>query len=266
MQYEKINLDIADGVAVLTLNDLGTMNALSIPLVQEMRHAIAAVAAISENRAVRALLLTGTGRAFCSGADLSSMTKTGDESLGQSVGRLMRDHANPLVLDLQALPIPVVAAVNGAAAGAGVGLALAADITIAARSAYFLLTFMPKLGLVPDVGTTWHLPRLIGRSRAMALTLLGDRLPAEQAAEWGLVWACVDDDALLGEAHSLVSRLIKAPMHAALETREIFEAADTNDLSEQLEYEAARQEVLADTPALLEGVRAFLEKREPNFQ
>jgi 2-(1,2-epoxy-1,2-dihydrophenyl)acetyl-CoA isomerase len=266
MKYEKISLDIGDGIAVLTLKDPGTMNALSIPLVQEMRQAIAAVAAICENRAVRALLLTGTGRAFCSGADLGSMAAKGDESLGEGVGRLMREYANPLVLDLQALPIPVVAAVNGAAAGAGVGLALAADVTIAARSAYFMLTFMPRLGLVPDIGTTWHLPRLIGRARAMALTLLGDRLPAEQAAEWGLIWACVDDDALLDEAHSLASRLMKGPMHAALETREIFEAADTNDLSEQLEYEASRQEILAETPDLQEGVRAFLEKREPNFK
>lgn len=204
MVYDKINLSLAEGVAVLALNDPDTMNALSIPLQQELRHAIATV---RENRSVRALLLIGTDRAFCSGADLSSMSGGGvaGESLGQNVGRMMRELSNPLILDLQALPVPVVAAVNGAAAGAGVSLALAADVVVAARSAYFLLTFLPRLGLVPDLGATWHLPRLVGRARAMALTLLGDRLSAEQAAEWGLIWACVDDEVLMDEAQALAS-------------------------------------------------------------
>lgn len=265
MVYDKINLSLAEGVAVLALNDPDTMNALSIPLQQELRHAIATV---RENRSVRALLLIGTDRAFCSGADLSSMSGGGvaGESLGQNVGRMMRELSNPLILDLQALPVPVVAAVNGAAAGAGVSLALAADVVVAARSAYFLLTFLPRLGLVPDLGATWHLPRLVGRARAMALTLLGDRLSAEQAAEWGLIWACVDDEVLMDEAQALAARLASAPRHAALEARLAFDAANGSDLPQQLAYEAMRQEQLADQPTFQEGVCAFLEKRRPNFE
>lgn len=264
MQYEKIRLELADGIATLALNDTGTMNALSIPLQQEMRHALAA---IRDDDSIRALLLTGTERAFSSGADLGSMQSGGPagETLGQGVGRMMRELSNQLILDLQQLPMPVVAAVNGAAAGAGVSLALAADVVVAGRSAYFLLTFLPRLGLVPDLGATWVLPRLVGRARAMGLSLLGERLSAQQALEWGLIWACVDDAALLDEARALAVRLGSAPRHAAQEARSAFAAAESNDLQEQLAYEAERQEQLADSEAFQEGVRAFLEKRQPSF-
>lgn len=265
MQYEKITLEIADGIATLTLNDPGTMNALSIPLQQELRQALAA---IRNDASVRALILTGTERAFSSGADLSSMQGGGvaGETLGQSVGRMMRELSNPLILDLQQLPVPVVAAVNGAAAGAGVSLALAADVVVAGRSAYFLLTFLPRLGLIPDLGATWQLPRLVGQARAMGLALLGERLTAEQAVEWGLIWACVDDADLLDEAQALATRLASAPRHAVQEARMAYAAADSNGLQEQLVYEAERQEQLADSEDFQEGVRAFLEKRQPKFK
>lgn len=264
-KYDKIDFEIADGIATLTLNDPGTMNALSIPLQQEVR---AALASIREDDSIRALLLTGTERAFSSGADLSSMQGAGaeDETLGQGVGRMMRELSNPLILDLQQLPVPVIAAVNGAAAGAGVSVALAADVVLAARSAYFLLTFLPRLGLVPDLGATWMLPRLIGRARAMGLALLGERLSAEKAVEWGLIWACVDDAALMDEAKAVATRLASAPRHAAQEARLAFAAADNSKLEEQLAYEALRQEQLADSAAFQEGVNAFLEKRQPKFE
>ncbi len=260
MNYDKIRLEIDDGIAVLSLNDPGTMNAISIPLQQEVREALAV---IRQDASVRALLLTGSERAFCSGAELGSL---GGGRVGESVGRMMRELSNPLILDLQQLPVPVVAAVNGAAAGAGVSIALAADIVIAARSAYFMLTFMPRLGLIPDLGATWQLPRLIGRARAMGLTLLGERLPAEQAAEWGLIWACVDDAALMEEARALAERLANAPAHAALEARRAFAVAETNDFPVQLDYEAERQQELIESEAFREGVRAFLEKRAPKFR
>mgnify|MGYP002622198872 FL=1 len=267
MNYQKIRLEIADGIAVITLAQPANMNALSIPLQQELRHALAAVAAQAETGEARALILTGSGRAFCSGADLSGMASVGEgETLGQGAARMMRELTNPIIEDLQQLPVPVVAAVNGAAAGAGVSLALAADIVLAGRSAYFLLSFMPNLGIVPDLGATWMLPRLIGRARSMGLALLGDRLPAERAAAWGLIWECVDDDALMGQARALAERLAQAPAHAALEVRRAFAVADRSDLTAQLEYEAARQQVLIDKDSFREGVRAFLEKRKPNFR
>lgn len=262
MPFEKIGLAIADGIATVTLCDPATMNALSIPLQRELR---AALAIVSKDAGVRALVLTSCERAFCSGADFGSMHGGGDETLGQQVGRMMRELANPIVLDLQRLPMPVVAAVNGAAAGAGVSLALAADLVVAARSAYFLLTFLPRLGLVPDLGATWMLPRLVGRARAMGMALLGERLSAEQAVDWGLIWTCVDDDRLLAEAGTLAQRLAAMPRHAVLEARQAFAAAAGNSLEEQLEYEAQRQQALADTPAFQEGVRAFLEKRQSRF-
>lgn len=267
MNYQKIRLEIADGIAVITLAQPANMNALSIPLQQELRHALAAVAAQAETGEARALILTGSGRAFCSGADLSGMASVGEgETLGQGAARMMRELTNPIIEDLQQLPVPVVAAVNGAAAGAGVSLALAADIVLAGRSAYFLLPFMPNLGIVPDLGATWMLPRLIGRARSMGLALLGDRLPAERAVAWGLIWECVDDDALMGQARALAERLAQAPAHAALEVRRAFAVADRSDLTAQLEYEAARQQVLIDKDSFREGVRAFLEKRKPNFR
>lgn len=163
------------------------------------------------------------------------------------------------------MPIPVVSAVNGAAAGAGVGVALAGDVVLVARSAYFYLPFMPRLGIVPDLGTTWFLERLVGRACAVGMALLGERLSGEQAAKWGLVWACVDDANLRAEGMAVAQRLARPPSHGVCEIRGIYEAAASQSLIAQLALEAERQRELIDRPDFAEGVRAFLEKREPVF-
>jgi 2-(1,2-epoxy-1,2-dihydrophenyl)acetyl-CoA isomerase len=216
---------------------------------------------------VRALLLTGAGKAFCVGADISTEgpMSPGTPGLGQRTAELMHELSNRIVTDLRELPIPVVVALNGAAAGAGVGIALAADIVVAARSAYFYLPFVPKLGLLPDLGATWFLTRLLGRARATALALLGDRLPAATAVDWGLIWSCVDDEKLSADALALAQRLARLPADRALETRRAFDAGFAHTLDEQLTYETERQRELLEQPEFAEGVQAFLERREPVF-
>lgn len=251
-------------VAVLTLNVPERLNPLTSALQTSLCRALADLAA---DRSVRALVLTGAGRGFCAGADLSAgfAPDSSGRSRGQQAADTMHTLTNRMVRELRALPLPVVCAVNGVAAGGGLGLALAGDVVLAARSAYFYLPFMAKLGIVPDVGSTWFYQRLLGTGRATALTLLADRLPAEKAAAWGLVWDCVDDAQLMTEAMAIARRLAALPAHAALETRAAFEAAAGHTLTEQLAYEAERQRDLLDRPAFSEGVQAFLDKRAPNF-
>ena len=254
MPYELIGLDFDDGIATLTLNDPSSRNGLCAAMLQEI---LAALAQLARRGDVRALVLTGAGKAFCSGANLGQAEGDGADVLEQM--------ANPMILALQALPMPVVAAVNGSAAGAGMSLALAADVAIAARSAFFLAPFLPRLGILPDMGASWFLPHLVGRARTMGMILLGDRLPAERAAQWGLVWECVDDAQLMARARELAHQLGRAPAHSAPEARRAVDAAFANELASQLEYETERQRALIDTPAFAEGLAAFLEKREPVF-
>ncbi len=255
-----------DGAVALAIFDRAErLNPLSVEFQQALRGVCAQV---REDRSVRALLLTGEGRAFCVGADLSSLGQPapGDtRSLGPRVAEQMHALSNRVILDLRELPVPVLSAVNGACAGAGVGIALAADVVLAAKSAYFYLPFLPKLGIVPDLGTTWFIERLAGRGRALGLSLLGDRLAAEQAVQWGVAWAAVDDAALRSEALALAHRLAKLPSHAAVEARRAYDAAAINTLPQQLAYEAERQRELLDKPSFIEGVQAFLAKREPRF-
>jgi len=260
----RVLCEVDDGLAIVTLNEPAKLNALSAALCAELREAVARA---HEDRQVRALMLTGAGKAFCAGADLSAMdaAQASAPSLGERTADAMVAESNPLILELRALPVPVLTALNGAAVGGGVGLALAADVVIAARSAYFYLPSMPRLGLLPDLGASWFLPAQIGRARFMALTLLGDRLPAELAAQWGLIWSCVDDAALREEAIKMARRLGVAPAHAALETRRATDAARTQDLTAQLAYEAARQRVLIDSDSFGEGVSAFMQRRDPAF-
>jgi len=196
MTFTTITLAVADGVAELTLNRPQALNSINKTLIDETRVALGDLAA---DDAVRVVLLTGAGRGFCAGADLSGSGFANDagRSVGEQTAYSMEVGYNPLAADLGAFPKPVVVAVNGVCAGGGVGLALAGDIVLAAKSAYFVQVFGPKLGLVPDVGVTWYTPRLVGRARARALALLGDRLPAAKAAEWGLIWEAVDDDSLM---------------------------------------------------------------------
>ena len=251
-------------VAVITLNVPERLNPLTTALQTSLCQAVADLA---EDRSVRALVLTGAGRGFCAGADLSAgFTPDGSgRSRGQQAADTMHTLTNRMVRELRALPLPVVCAINGVAAGGGLGLALAGDVVLAARSAYFYLPFMAKLGIVPDVGSTWFYQRLLGTGRATALTLLADRLPAEKAAAWGLIWDCVADAELMDQAMAIARRLAALPAHAALETRAAFEAAAGHTLTEQLAYEAERQRELLDRPEFSEGVKAFLEKRAPKF-
>ncbi len=264
MAFEHITYALEEGVATVTLNMPARMNALSAALQVEVTQALALVA---QDTSVRVLRLTGAGRAFSVGADLGGLgaDDASESSIGQRTADQMEAVANPLILALRSLPVPVLVALNGAAAGAGAGLALAADVVIAARSAYFYLPFIPKLGIVPDLGISWFLPRLIGRSRAMALTLLGDRLSAEQAAQWGVVWACVDDAALDAESMAVARRLAALPAHGVVEARAAFDHSERSSLAEQLHYESSRQRELLDRPTFSEGVQAFLQKREPRF-
>jgi 2-(1,2-epoxy-1,2-dihydrophenyl)acetyl-CoA isomerase len=255
--------DIEDGVATITLNLPGKLN----PIALELQHALReAFDRVREDRSVRAVVLTGAGKAFCAGADLSAMRAPEDgETLGDQTAKWMQSVSNPLIEAMRALPVPVVCAVNGAAAGAGVGLALAGDVVLAAKSAYFYLSFLPRLGIVPDLGCTWFIPRLVGAARAMGMSLLDERLPAERAAQWGLIWACLADDMLLLEAQRVAARLARLPAHAVLEARKAFEASARHTLAQQLHYESERQRELLNQPAFAEGVSAFLQKRPATF-
>lgn len=263
---DNVLYDTRDGIATVTLNDPLKLNPISLALQRQLRDVLARARA---DRSVRVVVLTGAGKAFSVGADLSGIDageSRAGESLGDWTARTMQELTNALVTDLRELPVPTVAMINGAAAGGSVGLALACDVAVAARSAYFYLPFLPRLGIVPDVGATWFLPRRIGHARAMGLTLLGDRLSAEQAAQWGLIWSCVDDAALPDAVRAVVQRLAALPAHAALEARRAYDASDRNDLAAQLRYEASRQRELVGGAAFNEGVAAFLAKREPVFR
>lgn len=250
----------AQGIATLTLDLPEQLNPFSTELQQALR---ATLARLREDAALRVLVVTGAGRAFSAGADLASLALD-PEALRQAADRF-EQLSNPLVLELASMPVPVVAAVNGPAAGGGVGLALAADIVLAARSAYFYLPFMPALGIVPDMGTSWFLPRAVGRARSVGLSLLGPKLSAERAAQWGLVWDCVDDAQLPAETRKVALRLAQLPRYAIAEIRAAHAASARNDLAAQLAWEAARQRELITGPVFAEGVRAFREKRAPDF-
>lgn len=259
---DPILLERQGDVAWLRLNIPQRLNPLAQPLQVALR---AQLAALREDRSVRALVITGVGKAFCVGADLGAMRPPSDKSLGEQTADTMQALSNRLIEDIRSLPFPVVSAVNGPCAGAGAGVALAADMVVAAQSAYFYLPFMPRLGIVPDLGSTWFLQRSAGRARAVGLSLLGERLSAQQALDWGLIWACVQDDQLAAQAQALALRLAQLPAHAAQEIRRTYDHAEGATLTEQLDYEASRQRELIDRPEFAEGVRAFLEKREPKF-
>jgi 2-(1,2-epoxy-1,2-dihydrophenyl)acetyl-CoA isomerase len=264
MTTKTVDLEFDGAIATLRLNRPEVLNSMTSPLAKDAR---AAIAKVSSTPSARVLVITGAGRAFCAGAELKDEFLEGDgtQSASEQLNTTMRDDFNPWIKDLDELAIPVVAAVNGVAAGAGVGLALAADITIAARSASFILSFCPKLGLIPDVGTTWYLPRRIGLARATALSLLGNKLSAETAAEWGLIWQCVDDALLPDSAMQIARALARLPSGIAIELRRSLKQSHENTLDAQLDYERERQCVLIESAAFREGVNAFREKRQPVF-
>jgi len=264
--FTTVKLDIQDRVAVLTLDRPEVLNSMNPDLIADVRAATAEVAA---NDDARALVITGNGRAFCAGADLSASAGatggTAEMSVGERVADGMKLRFNPMMNELYELDKPIVAAVNGVAAGGGAGLALAADIVIAARSASFIQVFGPKLGIVPDLGCTWHLPRRVGRARALGLAMLGDKLHAEEAENWGLIWKCVDDTQLMADAMGIAKKLANGPTQAFPAIRRAVDRASQVDYPDQLEHERQCQRVLADTHDFTEGVAAFLQKREAAF-
>lgn len=232
---------LRDGVATLALNRPETLNALGPALMAEL---LAALRASTADERTRAIVLTGAGRAFSAGGDIGwfgEVLAGGPDHAQAEIGRGMDEAGNPLTQAIAECTVPVVAAVNGPCVGAGVGIALAADIVVAARSAYFLVPQVPQLGAVPDLGATWSLPRLLGRSRALGMALLGERIDAARAEQWGLIWRCVDDAALLEEAHALARRLGNASAAALRDTRRLVDAATTSTLAQQLDDECTAQ-------------------------
>jgi len=264
MEYATLLFERRAHVAHVTLNRPERLNALNQLLVDELR---AVAETIEADREIRAVLLTGAGRGFSSGADLTqdNLLQAAQGSLGAVVRESLLKHFNPMVRAWYDLSAPVVVAVNGVAAGAGMSLALAGDIVIAARSATFLQLFAPKLGLMPDLGSTFLLPRLVGTARAKGLTLLGDALSATEAMEWGLIWGCVEDAALRTHAEAIAERLASGPTQAFKRIKTIFNAQPAPSMSEQLALEAVAQAALGDTRDFAEGLTAFREKRSPNF-
>jgi 2-(1,2-epoxy-1,2-dihydrophenyl)acetyl-CoA isomerase len=251
--------EIKDNIARLTLNRPDKLNSFNEAMHLEVREALNQVKA----NGARVLLITGAGRAFCAGQDLSDrQTKPGESSV--DLGESIEKYYAPLVRTLRALPLPVVAGVNGVAAGAGVSLALACDLVIATKSASFIQSFA-KLGLIPDSGGTFFLPRLVGPARALGLAMLGDKLPAEQAAAWGLIWRCVEDEAFAGAVDQLVNTLANAPTKGLAYTKAAINKSAGNSLDQQLDLERDYMRELGYSNDFREGATAFLEKRPPNF-
>lgn len=259
--YQHILLRCADGIARLTLNRPDKLNCFNAAMHAELRSALHSIQA---DDTLRVLVITGAGRAFCAGQDLADRLVGPGEApvdLGQSV----TDNYAPLVQSIRALAMPVICAVNGVAAGAGANLALACDIVLAAKSAVFIEAFC-KLGLIPDTGGTYFLPRLVGPARAMGLAMLGNRLPAEQAAQWGLIWQCIDDDMLVQETDAMARHFATAPTKGLARTKQALQASAANTLTEQLALEASFMRELGYSEDYREGVAAFIAKRAAQFK
>ena len=256
LAFEDIRLETSPAaVATLTIARPDTLNALSSRTVDELRAAVEE----SGRSGARCLLITGEGRGFSSGADLTS-----GGGLPDDAGEALEKHFNPLIEAMFELPIPIVAAVNGPAAGAGCSIALAADVVIAARSAYFLQAFV-NIGLIPDAGATWLLPRLAGRARAMEMMMLGQRISAEQAQAWGMIARVVDDEHLASEAMLVATQLAQGPTVALGLIRKLAREAEELPLTEALAAERAAQREAGRTEDFKAAVMAFLQKRQPRF-
>jgi 2-(1,2-epoxy-1,2-dihydrophenyl)acetyl-CoA isomerase len=251
--------EVDSGIARLTLNRPDKLNSFNTQMHGEIRQALSSI----PESGARVLVLTGAGRGFCAGQDLGDRA-VAPGSQGVDLGESLENRYNPLVLTLRNLGMPVIAAVNGVAAGAGANIALACDIVIAARSANFVQAFS-KLGLIPDSGGTWFLPRLVGDARAMGLTLLGNKLPAEQAAAWGLIWQCVEDAELAATVDAMARQFAVAPTRGLAATKDALRRSWQNTLNEQLDVERDVQRELGRSSDYAEGVAAFTEKRSPRF-
>ena len=260
MSYQNILFDLADGIARITLNRPDKLNSFNNAMHVELREALTR----TREAGARVLLITGAGRGFCSGQDLADRV-VADGAPPPDLGLSIETNYKPLALTLRSLPMPVICAVNGVAAGAGANLALACDIVLAARSASFIQAFC-KIGLMPDCGGSYTLPRLVGSARALGLTLLGDKLPAEQAAEWGMIWKCVDDEQLMPEAEAMARHFASAPTKGLAAIKRALNASADHTLEAQLNVERDTQRELGHSDDYREGVRAFMEKRKPEFK
>ncbi|MEO0437546.1 MAG: enoyl-CoA hydratase-related protein [Pseudomonadota bacterium] len=258
-------LDVQDRIATITLNTPENYNALSPELLTKVDQALTD---ISHDKDIGVCVFTGAGAGFCAGADLSDgQVDLEDAALrAQTSGDAMRDLYNPLIKKLLNLPIPTVAAINGVAAGGGFGLALAFDLVIASTNASFKLVFTPQLGLIPDLGASWHAPQKLGRARAIPSAFFGESISATSAVEMGLIWKAVAHEELMGEAHRVAEILANGPTEAYVAVRKAFDHAGVSTLEQQLDYEAATQPELIASDNFFEGVMAFREKRKPNFR
>jgi 2-(1,2-epoxy-1,2-dihydrophenyl)acetyl-CoA isomerase len=248
-------------VRTLTLNRPASLNSFTGAMHEQL---LAALNDAAADGAVRALIVTGAGRGFCAGQDLSDPDMAAAAGAAPDIGAVIERRYQPLALRIRSMPVPVIAAVNGVAAGAGANFAFGCDMVVAARGASFIQAFS-KIGLIPDCGGTWLLPRLVGRARALGLAMTGDKLPAEQAQRIGLIWQCVDDEALMDSALALAARLAAMPTKALVETRLTLDTASMLDYNQALALEASMQRALGHAHDFAEGVAAFLAKRSASF-
>lgn len=259
MAFETLELTVdSENVAILTLNRPAKLNSFTAAMHAELRLALDSL----EGKGARALVLTGAGKGFCAGQDLEDLDFTPGSMTDP--GQLLEENFNPLIRRLQALPLPVIAAVNGVAAGAGANLAFACDLVVAARRASFIQAFV-KIGLIPDSGGTWFLPHRVGLARALGLAMTGDKLSAERALEWGLIWDVVDDEQLNDQAYALARRLAHQPTQAIVAIRRTMRTALAQSLEAQLDLERDIQREMGRSQDYTEGVNAFVGKREPKF-
>jgi 2-(1,2-epoxy-1,2-dihydrophenyl)acetyl-CoA isomerase len=263
MKNGKVKLDVADQVAVLTLNDPTALNAVSLPMLEDIAAALDALEA--PDAGARCLILTGEGRGFCAGANLGGGISREPGSRDSDAGDVLERWYHPILKRMRDLPFPMITAVNGVAAGVGMSFALMGDMILAARSSYFLQAFR-RIGLVPDGGSTYLLPRLVGLARAKELSLMAEKLPAEKALEWGLINRVHDDDALMGEARKLADELAAGPTVALGLIRKLYWNSPLNTYDAQLDLERQSQKIAGRTEDFAEGVKAFFEKRPARFQ
>lgn len=261
MNFENITFSVEAGIARLTLNRPDKLNSFTGQMHAELRTALDR---IQSDHSIRVLVLTGAGRAFSAGQDLADPDMAKIDGRMPDIGNVVERNYKPLVMRLQNLRVPTIAAVNGIAAGAGASVALACDLVVATKSASFLQAFS-KIGLIPDTGGTWFLPQRVGMARAMGLALLADKLSAEKAAEWGLIWECTEDADFAARIDALAKQLAVMPTKALVRTRQAMHAAPGHTLEQQLSFEGSFMRELGWSPDYAEGVAAFMEKRAPNF-
>ena len=260
MSFETLEFSVNHGVAKLVLNRPDKLNSFNAQMHDEMRQCMKT---LFKDDDIRCVLITGNGRGFCAGQDLGDRDVSPGADM-PDLGHSLETNYNPLLRKLKSLEKPIVCAVNGVAAGAGANIALACDIVLAARSASFIQSFS-KIGLLPDSGGTWTLPRLIGSARATALAMLGERISAEQAEAWGMIWRCIDDEALMPEAETLAAHLATQPTRGLGLIKRAMHQSSTNNFDQQLDLERDLQRLAGRTDDYREGVNAFMTKRDPQF-